>query len=49
VAKALIHAWICPFGDPAAIKGDHHLLGIDLGPNVMLGNAIAPLAQLSIC
>jgi len=22
-AEAMVHAWICPFGDPAMIKGDH--------------------------
>jgi len=47
VADALIHAWICPFGEPAAIKGDHRMLGIDLDPDVIFGNAIAPLARLA--
>jgi len=48
VAEALVHAWICPFGEPAAIKGDHHLLGVDLDPDILFGNAIAPPAPLSI-
>jgi len=26
VASALLHAWMHLFGDPAPIKGDHHLL-----------------------
>jgi len=39
VTDTLIHAWICPFGHPATIKGDHRLLGIDLDPEVLFGNA----------
>jgi len=39
VTEALIHAWIRLFGHPATIKGDHHLLGIDLDPEVLFGNA----------
>jgi len=42
VAAAMVHAWICPFGEPAMIKGDHRLLGIDFDPEVLFGNAIAP-------
>jgi len=30
----------------ASIKGDHRLLGIDLDPNVLFGNVIAPPMQL---
>jgi len=40
--EAMVHAWICPFGDPAMIKGDHRLLGIDFDPDVLFGNALAP-------
>ena len=39
VASALLHAWIHPFGDPVCIKGDHCLLGVDLDPEVLFGNA----------
>jgi len=42
IADALIHAWICLFGHPATIKGDHRLLGIDLDPEVLFGNATTP-------
>ncbi len=37
VASALLHAWMHPFGDPAAIKGNHRLLGVDLDPDVLFG------------
>jgi len=47
VAAALVHAWICPFGDPAAIKGDHRLLGVDLDPDILFGHAIALPAMMS--
>jgi len=30
LASTLVHAWILPFGNPPLIKGDHHLLGLDL-------------------
>jgi len=36
---ALLHTWMHPFGDPVMIKGDHRLLGIDLDPEVLFGNA----------
>jgi len=39
--EAMVHAWICSFGDPAMIKGNHRLLGIDFDPDVLFGNAIA--------
>jgi len=39
VASALLHAWMHPFGNPVLIKGDHRLLGIDLDPDVLFGNA----------
>jgi len=42
VTEALIHAWIRLFGHPATIKGDHHLLGIDLELEVLFGNATTP-------
>jgi len=45
-AEAMVHAWICPFGEPAMIKGDHHLLGIDFDPDVLFGNALAPPTHL---
>jgi len=32
LAMALQHAWILPFGEPALIKGDHCLLGLDFPP-----------------
>jgi len=41
VANALVHAWICLFGDLAVIKGNHHLLGVDLNPDMLFGNALA--------
>jgi len=46
VASALLHAWIHPFGNPISIKGDHRLLGIDLDPEVLFGNA-APSPYLT--
>jgi len=39
---AMVHAWICPFREPAMIKGNHHLLSIDFDPEVLFGNAIIP-------
>jgi len=42
IVSALLHAWIHPFGDPVCIKGDHHLLGIDLDPEILFGNADLP-------
>jgi len=36
VAKALVMAWIHPFGDPAMIKGDYHMLGLTINPNILL-------------
>jgi len=39
VASAMLHAWMHPFGKPATIKGDHHLLGVDLDPEVLFGTA----------
>jgi len=48
VAEALIHAWICPFGNPAVIKGNHRLLGVDLDPDMLFGNATAIPASMTI-
>jgi len=45
VVKALIHTWICPLGKPAAIKGDHRLLGVNLDPGIIFSNVVAPLAK----
>jgi len=45
VVSALLHAWIHPFGDPVCIKGDHRLLGVDLDPEVLFGNAIPSLTK----
>jgi len=47
VVEALVHAWICPFGYPATIKGDHHLLGVDLNPDVLFGTAVTLPMQLT--
>jgi len=47
VAEAIVHAWICPFGKPVAIKGDHCLLGVNLNPEILFGNALAQPAQIS--
>jgi len=49
VSNTLVHAWICPFGEPTMIQGDHCLLGLDLDPDVLFENAIAPPAQLTQC
>jgi len=38
LATALQHAWILPFGEPALIKGDHRLLGVDFCPNRLFGS-----------
>jgi len=48
VADAVLHVWICPFGDPATIKGDHRLLGVDLDPDLLFGNSVPIPAQLTI-
>jgi len=40
VTEALVHAWICPFGYLATIKGDLCLLGVDLDPEVLFGMEI---------
>jgi len=42
-----VHAWISPFGYPAAIKGDHRLLGVDLDPAILFGTAITLPRQLT--
>jgi len=34
LTNALLHAWMCPFNDPAMVKGNHHLLGLDFGPEI---------------
>jgi len=39
VTAALLNTWMHPFGDPASIKGDHWLLGIDLDLEVFFGQA----------
>jgi len=38
LAAALQHVWILPFGEPALIKGDHHLLGVDFLPHILFGS-----------
>jgi len=43
VTEALLHAWIHPFGDPVSIKGDHRLLGVDLDPEILFGQATIPV------
>jgi len=47
VADALVHAWICPFGYPAVIKGDHRMLGVDLDPAILFGSATTLPAHLT--
>jgi len=37
IAEALTAAWMHPFHNPAMIKGDHRLLGIDLDPDILFG------------
>jgi len=49
VVKALVHAWISPFGHQAVIKGDHHLLGVDLDPNILFGSTVTIPMLLSTC
>ncbi len=49
VVSALLHTWIHPFGDPVCIKGDHHLLGIDLDPEVLFGNVAPSPYLMQIC
>jgi len=44
IANALIAAWMHPFHDPATIKGDHRLLGVDLDPEVLFGTNMTPAA-----
>ncbi len=46
-ASAMLKAWIHPFGDPALIKGDHRLLGVDFDTDILFGNAPAPMLQLN--
>jgi len=42
VAEAMTAAWMHPFHDPAMIKGDHRLLGIDLDPDILFGTKLHP-------
>jgi len=37
LSMALLHAWMLPFGEPYLIKGDHHLLGLDISPDILFG------------
>jgi len=45
-ATALRHAWIHPFHEPAPIKGDHRLLGVDFDPDILFGSNVAPIDDL---
>jgi len=45
-ASALRRAWIHPFHEPAPIKGDHRMLGIDFDPAILFGSSIAPIEDL---
>jgi len=45
-AEALCHAWMHPFNEPAQIKGDHQLLGVDFDPELLFGSSIAPIEDL---
>jgi len=45
-ALALCYAWIYPFHEPAPIKGDHRLLGVDFDPELLFGSSIAPIEDL---
>jgi len=45
-AAALCHAWLYPFNEPAQIKGDHRLLGVDFDPDLLFGNNIASVEDL---
>jgi len=38
LVSALAHAWILPFGEPALIKGDHRLLGLDFNAETLFGS-----------
>jgi len=38
LASTLTHAWILPFGEPALIKGDHRLLGLDFNADALFGS-----------
>jgi len=38
LVTALQYAWILPFGEPAMIKGDHRLLGLDFSPTILFGS-----------
>jgi len=40
IAEALTAAWMHPFHDPATIKGNHRLLGIDLDPDILFGSKL---------
>jgi len=35
-----------PFNEPAQIKGDHRLLGVDFDPELLFGSSIAPIEDL---
>ncbi len=48
VAEALTAAWMHPFHDPATIKGDHRLLGIDLDPDILFGTQLHPAMPTAI-
>jgi len=48
VAEALTAAWMHPFQDPATIKGDHRLLGIDLDPDILFGTQLHPAMSTAI-
>jgi len=41
---AMVASWIHSFSDPAMIKGDHRMLGIDFDPEILFGNTPSPLA-----
>jgi len=49
LADALCYIWILPFGMPALIKGDHHLLGADFDPDILFGTKITTPVPSLIC
>jgi len=44
--NTLLYTWMCPFGDPPTIKGDHWLLGLKFDPEILFGSSTDALTAL---
>jgi len=47
LATALQYAWILPFGEPAMIKGDHWLLGLDFPYHIIWKHHQNPVSDIT--